>query len=397
MLARIAYVFVAVFAAILIWVHVRRHTVAVVYLDCNATVPMSDLALSVYKTAAKFANPASSYAPGRLANAYLESARAQLASMLGANRGRIVFTSGGSESNNSVIQSFSRYGRVLVSGSEHASVADVDVSTTDTIPVRGDGLVDIDALKHLVHGHSLVCVIFANNEVGTINDIRAVSDICRAAGVHCHVDAVQAVGKIRVDFDLLGADSYAVSAHKFGGPRGVGLTYFRIPGAAKSLIRGGKQENRLRAGTSNVAGVCSMAAALRESMPYVDAPRLHIREWVRSQLTAEGGTILGHADRCLPQTVSAAFDGIDSRELMHDLDAKRVVINVGSACSMGGRSRVLTNMGVSESLERGVIRVSWCGATPEHDVVRGVSVILRCVRDRKEGACVRSSKFSRGT
>jgi cysteine desulfurase len=354
-----------------------------IYLDHNATCPMSDRALLAYESASKFVNPASSYAPGKLANAHLESARTRLAEMLGARRGHIVFTSGGSESNNSVIQSFARTGRILVSGAEHASVMDVEKDVCDTIPVHGDGSVDIPALRRLVRGYVLVCVIYANNEVGTINDIPSIVSVCRSAGVHLHVDAVQAVGKLPVDFDTLGADSYSVSAHKFGGPRGVGLTYHRSVDRTKPFIRGGKQENKLRAGTSNVAGVVSMVAALEEYLALSEDPRLHLRDRVRSMVESGGGIVLGNLSACLPQTVSVAFPGLDSRRIMSELDARNVIINVGSACSMGSRSRVLANMGVDERLERGVMRISWGPRTGEDELMRGIEIILECVRSQK--------------
>jgi cysteine desulfurase len=355
-----------------------RHRVRcdVAYLDANATTPMLDVARTAYIDAtALYCNPASSYKMGRVANAMLESARSRIARAVGALRGTLVFTSGGSEGNNMVMRAYMEKGRLLVSAGEHASIARVDPSA-DRIPLTRAGKCDIAALGRALstQRYALVCVMLANNETGAINDVAAIAKLCAKMGVALHVDAVQAVGKIPVDFDGLGATTYTLSAHKFGGPRGFGAVYMRTP--IDALIRGGKQEGQLRAGTSNVAGAHSTAVALEAYMAASASAAPTMREqraWVVQSLKSAGAKVIGGG---LPQTVCACFPGRNSRDALKQLDERKVMVNVGSACSLGGRSEVLVAMGVPASWERGAIRVSWGPFTPWCQIRRGVSEIV---------------------
>jgi cysteine desulfurase len=365
--------------------HCDRHRQHEVYLDCNATTHMLDEAVAEYVRLSRSSNPASSYRSGVHAKIELENSRRKIADSIGANDGTLIFTSGGSESNNAVIRAFAKKGRILVTMGEHASVSEVEKSMTDFVPITHDGSVNEDALHRILRGgqnHVLLCIILANNEIGTLNPIGNIVTMCRelAPNIHVHVDAVQAIGKIPgLDLDEIGADSYSFSAHKFGGPRGFGGLYIRRnKSEIEPLIRGGKQEDLMRAGTSNTPSAVAATAALRI---YSSASAEHWdtmiaqRTFVRRELLRLGAKMLGHPTACLPQTVSACLPGTDSRSLLKVLDKRGVTINVGSACSMGGRSRVLDAMGIPFELERGAIRISWSPFTSWNDIRYGMSVI----------------------
>jgi cysteine desulfurase len=345
---------------------------------------MLDDAIREYVRLSRSANPASSYKSGVYARGELENARNAISELIGAMDGTMIFTSGGSESNNAVIRAFAKKGRILVTSGEHASVAEVERSMTDFVPIKHDGMVDENALERMLqHGnHVLLCIILANNEVGTLNPVKEIVRMCRNVSprIHVHVDAVQAIGKIPdLDLDDMGADSYSFSAHKFGGPRGFGGLYIRNnKSEIEPLIRGGKQEDLMRAGTSNTPSAVGTIAALRAYQMACDKhwnDMISQRSFIREQLTAMGGKILGHPVDCLPQTVSACFPGTDSRSLLKVLDKRGVTINVGSACSMGARSRVLDAMGVPLDWERGAIRISWGPFTSWSDIEYGISVL----------------------
>ncbi len=351
-----------------------------VFLDANSTTPMCAEARKALMQA-PFGNPSASYHAGRTAKQALEASRATLGALIGGRDGVLIFTSGGTEANSMVLKAADASGKIAVSAGEHASL--VDHPNVDIIPVQADGRVVLQPGQ--VRGYALVCVQLANNEIGSVNDIAAIAAVCHADGAWLHVDCVQALGKIVVAADEMGADSYSFAAHKVHGPRGVGALYVRSPHVLELLrqsrcrMGGGKQEFGVRAGTENVAGACAFAAAASYSCQAMNLAMPHtlgVREWVRGQVLRHGGVLLGHADQCLPQTVSFILPGVDSRELMHRCDALGVYFNTGSACSKGKRSRVLASMGIPPELERGAVRLSWTCDTPGRVVRLGTALLF---------------------
>ena len=234
-----------------------------VYLDYNASAPVWPEAADAADEALRAgANASSIHAPGRAARARIEEAREAVARLVGADPAGIVFTGGGTEANNQAIRR-SGAERVLVSAIEHESVLSAD-EEAEILPVTPRGVVDPEALDRALAADArpaLVAVMLANNETGVIQPVAQVAEIARRHGARVHCDAVQAVGKIAVDVAALGADSYALSAHKVGGPQGVGALVLRDPDSAGRLIHGGGQERGRRAGTENVAGIAGFGRA----------------------------------------------------------------------------------------------------------------------------------------
>ena len=348
-----------------------------VYLDYNASAPVwPGAAEAVAEAMRASANASSIHAPGRAARARVEEAREQLARLIGAEPSGIVFTGGGTEANNQAIRCAGA-GRVLVSAIEHESALSAD-ERAEHLPVTADGVIDLGALDLALAGDprpALVAVMLANNETGVVQPIPEVVAAARRHGARVHCDAVQAAGKIPVDVGELGADSYAVSAHKMGGPQGVGALVLRDPDAAGRLIHGGGQERGRRAGTENVAGIAGFGRAAEIVAGKLDAfARLAVQ---RDRMEAEirtldlGAWVAGEGAKRLPNTSMIAMPGCESAAQVIAMDLDGIAVSAGSACS-SGRVRppyVLDAMGVDEGVAMCAIRVSlgWQTAADEID------------------------------
>lgn len=325
------------------------------YLDHNATSPIRPVALdAVVEALQAGGNPSSVHRPGRAARARLDRARRQVAALVGALPGEVVFTSGGTEANNLALRGRSR---VLVSAIEHESVLKA-VADAERIPVDGNGLIDLAALERmLADGPALVSVMLANNETGVIQPIAEVVRLARAAGALVHCDAVQAAGKVPVDLHGLGVDYLSVSAHKLGGPGGVGALVVR-DGAPLATDRvGGGQESYRRAGTENVAGIAGFGAAAEASHDGLDVSAL--RDRIEASMP---GKVYGASAPRLPNTTCISMPGVKAETQVMALDLAGVAVSAGSACSSGkvARSAVLTAMGVDPAEAETAIRIS-CG------------------------------------
>ncbi|MFO1123708.1 MAG: cysteine desulfurase family protein [Hyphomicrobiales bacterium] len=312
-------------------------------------------------------NASSVHAEGRAARKLLDDARESVARVLGVLPQMLVFTSGGSESNTMAI-SGAPVSRLLVSAVEHPSVlesARQSDKSVEIIPVTGDGVIDLEALARMLPGApALVSVMLANNETGVIQPISRVAELAGAQGALLHVDAVQGLGKVPVNFGLLGADLMTVAAHKLGGPAGIGALVIRDGLVIDPLIHGGGQELRRRAGTENVAGAAGFAAA-------VDEKRLEIRV-LRDNLeqALEGAVIFGRSAERLPNTTCFAAPGMDAETLLMGFDLAGIAVSSGSACSSGkvARSHVLDAMGIAPEISRAAIRVSLGWTTTAEDI-----------------------------
>jgi cysteine desulfurase len=358
------------------------------YLDWNATAPLRPQARAAALAALdQGGNPSSIHAEGRAARHMLETAREQVAALVGADAGDVIFTSGATEANALALSpSWSRGGReapferLLVSAVEHASVAEGGRFGRDriaVIPVDGQGVVDRDALRRMVAGTpALVSVMLANNETGVIQPVSEVAAIVHEAGGLMHVDAVQAPGRIAIDFNELGADLLTLSAHKIGGPKGAGAlirrTGLHLP---DPLIRGGGQERGARGGTENVAGIAGFGAAAAEISAQLDQERAHLK---RLQDRLEAGLraatpdviIFGDQAERLPNTTCFTHPGLRAETAVIGFDLAGVAVSSGAACSSGKvqPSRVLAAMGVELSLAQGAIRVSSGYSTKEAEL-----------------------------
>ena len=328
---------------------------AYTYLDHNATSPMRPVALDAMVEALQTGgNPSSVHRPGRAARARIDRARKQVATLVGALPAEVVFTSGGTEANNLALRGHSR---VLVSAIEHESVLKA-VPDAERIPVDGNGVIDLAALERMLAGKpALVSVMIANNETGVIQPVAEVVRLARPAGVLVHCDAVQAAGKVPVDLHGLGVDYLSLSAHKLGGPTGVGALVVRdgAPFAADRV--GGGQESYRRAGTENVAGIAGFGAAAEASRDGLDV--MALRDRIETSLP---GKVYGAAAARLPNTTCLSMPGVKAETQVMALDLAGVAVSAGSACSSGKvtRSAVLTAMGVEASEAETAIRIS-CG------------------------------------
>ncbi|MCG8509288.1 MAG: cysteine desulfurase [Rhodospirillales bacterium] len=346
-----------------------------VYLDHNATTAVRPEAVeAVTRVLTSVGNPSSVHAFGRKARRVLEDARDAIAELTGAAGAEIVFTSGGTEANNlALIGNPGR--RVLVSSVEHPSVIDISMETI-RIPVDADGVVRLDALGDLLareSGPVLVSVMLANNETGVIQPVGRITEIAKSFGAMVHCDAVQAVGKVPVDMASLGVDMLSVSAHKIGGPQGVGALILAPGVRIEPRQHGGGQERRNRPGTENLPGIAGFGAAAatinagRGNMASTEAMRDRLEAELRR--TEPDLVIFGEKAPRLPNTSCLAVPGLASEMLVPALDLEGVAISAGSACSSGKvrASHVLVAMAAGE-VASGAIRVSFGWNSDDSDV-----------------------------
>ncbi len=349
-----------------------------IYLDYNATAPIRPEAREAVLRAFDLAgNPSSVHAFGRAARDVVETARKQVGELVGVVAGSVTFVSGGTEANALAIDSAVASGvkRLVVSAIEHDAVVETAAASgvsVAVLPVDAHGVADLSKLPGLLagEGRTLVCLMLANNETGVIQPVAEASAIVRAADGLLHVDAVQAGGKIAIDFTALGADTLALSAHKIGGPQGVGAL---VAGTRANVVRrqhGGGQERGRRAGTENVAGVAGFGAAAVAALR--DLPQAGDqgiwRDALAQRVKDAGGVVLGEGAERLPQTLCLAAEGFASQVQVMNLDLAGVMVSAGSACSSGKvkASRVVEAMGRTD-LAPFALRVSGGWASTEAD------------------------------
>ncbi|MEZ5827830.1 MAG: cysteine desulfurase family protein [Hyphomicrobiales bacterium] len=357
------------------------------YLDYNATAPLRpEVREAVADALALHGNPSSVHEEGRAARAAVEDARGKVASLIGARPEDVIFTSGGTEANALALAAQSGEAwHCYVSAVEHPSVLSggrFHPETTTVVPVTADGILDLSSLKEKLAKHKpggwrpLVSLMLANNETGALQPVTEAAEIVHDAGGLLHSDAVQAVGRVPLDIRALGADMVTLSAHKIGGPKGIGALVLREGATVEPLIKGGGQERRRRAGTENVPGIVGfgVAAALAAqdlaTMDRIAALRDALEEGVRA--SAPNAVILSAGVPRLPNTSCIAVPGAKAETLVIGLDLAGVAVSAGSACSSGKveASHVLAAMGLSPELAHGAIRVSLGFATENTDIQR---------------------------
>ncbi len=364
-------------------------TSAAAYLDYNAGAPPRPAVIEAMAAALEGpGNPSSVHAFGRAARRRVEDARAAVAALVGAPPERVLFTGSGSEANNLALLQAGP-GPVLVSAVEHDSVLRAATEGW-RIPVDGDGRVDLDALDALLDAaqkdaadkgaRALVSVMLANNETGVIQPVDAVARRARARGALVHCDAVQGAGRLALEPVAAVVDFLTLSAHKIGGPQGVGALVLGADAEIdRPMIVGGGQERGRRAGTENVAGIVGFGVAAREAAAEIaDQPRLAaLRDDLERRLKAidPGAAAFGAGAERLANTSCIAMPGVSSETQVMAFDLEGVAVSAGAACSSGkvGPSHVLRAMGVAEDLASCAIRVSLGAATEAADIDRLVA------------------------
>ncbi len=369
-----------------------------VYADNAATTKMRQCALEAYAETAErfFGNPSSLHSTGQAAQEQLSACRAAVAETLHCLPKEIYFTSGGSEADNQAIASAAAAGarkgkkRLISTAIEHHAVlhslerqkkAGFEV---DLLPVGTDGILELSTLeKALGDDVALVSVMTANNEIGTLQPVREIGALCKARGVLFHTDAVQAVGHLPVDVGELSCDYLALSAHKFGGPKGVGVLYARTGAPLTPLIEGGAQERGKRAGTEDLPAIAAMTAALREAvaqMPIVTPRVSALRDrLIRGLSTIPHSALNGDPVRRLAGNVSFCFEGIEGESLLLLLDEKGVCASSGSACTSGSLdpSHVLLAIGRVHDVAHGSLRLT----LGDHATEEEIDYIIEAVKE----------------
>lgn len=350
-----------------------------VYADHAATTQMSETAVAAMTEAMRtvWGNPSSLHTVGQEAKVALENAREEIAALLGATAKEITFTSGGSEADNQAIVSAAKLGaakgkkHIISTKFEHHAV----LHTLDKLAKEGyeitlldvheNGLVTPEQVKEAIRPDTaLVTIMYANNEIGTLQPIREIGAVCRAAGVLFHTDAVQAVGHIAIDVEKDNIDMLSLSAHKFRGPKGVGVLYARRGVRLSTLIEGGAQERGKRAGTENIPAIVGMAAALKEAVANLEANTAKVvplREKLITGLRKIPYSHLnGDRDRRVPGIVNFCFEGIEGESLLLLLDMRGIACSSGSACTSGSLdpSHVLLSLGIPHEVAHGSLRLS---------------------------------------
>ena len=347
-----------------------------IYLDHNATAPLRPEAAAALCRALEVTGNASSvHGYGRRARALIEDARERLAAFVGARPAELIFTSGGTEANNMALRGLAA-GRILVSAGEHDSVLNAVPGAT-RIPLGADGLVDLDALRELLAEGpepALVSVMLANNETGVIQPMARIVALAREGGALVHSDAVQAAGKIPLDFATLGVDLLSLSAHKLGGPPGVGALVIAEGARCDPLLRGGGQERRRRAGTENLPGIAGFAAAAAAAELDRFAALASLRDELERRLRAAAPEVkvYGAGSPRLPNTSCFGLPGLAAETQVMALDLAGVAVSAGAACSSGkvAPSHVLRAMGVDEAEAGAAIRVSLGWDSRAEDIER---------------------------
>lgn len=375
-----------------------------IYADNAATTRMSDAALEIMIRLLKeeYGNPSSLYSVGQRAKEVLEKAREDVANCINATPREIYFTSGGSEADNQAIRTAAAIGakdgkrHIISSAFEHHAVLHTlealkkEGYEVTYLDVHKDGLVRVDELKEAIRDDTcLVTIMYANNEIGTIQPIAEIGKICRERGVLFHSDAVQAIGHIPVDVIEDNVDMLSASAHKFNGPKGVGFLYVKKGILLKNLIEGGAQERGKRAGTENVAAIAAMAEALKEKAAVLDKVMSNISK-KRDKLIEglgriEHAALNGDATKRLPGNVSFCFEGIEGESLLLLLDDKGIMASSGSACTSGSLdpSHVLLAIGRVHDVAHGSLRLSIDDTISDEDIdsiIQAVEEVVQYLR-----------------
>jgi cysteine desulfurase len=384
----------------------------VIFLDAAATTPVRREVLDAmwpYLTGS-FGNPSSHHTLGEAAAAALAGARAAVAGVLGCRQGEVVFTSGGTEADNLAVKGIAlarqaanpELNRVVISAVEHPAVEEsarflerYHGFVVDVVPVDATGRVTPDALAGMLRPETaLVSIMYANNEVGTIQPIAALAELAHRHGIPFHTDAVQAAGWLPLDTKALGVDAMSISGHKLGAPKGCGMLFVRSRTRLEPVIHGGGQERGRRSGTENVAGAVGLATALtlaRDRQPEQQARVAALRDRFIGAVMAAvpDAALTGHPTERLPSVASFCFPGTSGESLLLELERQGVVCSSGSACAAGSDapSPVLTALGISAEVAQTAVRFSFDASVTREDLDLAADAVRSAVaRVRNLGA-----------
>lgn len=376
-----------------------------IYLDHNATTPLHpevlEAMLPYYKEA--FGNPSTIYSFGQETRKATDEARETVANLIGASPEEIIFTSGGTEADNLALKgvpaALEKKGKHIITSSiEHHAV----LSTlkylekrgyqVSFLPVDEHGWLDPGEVEEAITSQTvLISVMYANNEVGTIEPISEIGEIAQKAGIYLHTDAVQTIGKIKVNVDDLKVDLLSLSAHKFYGPKGVGALYVRKGTRIYPLLHGGYQERRRRAGTENVAGIVGLGKAAEiapKEMVQQSRRESNLRDRLEKMIRENINhcQLNGHPTQRLPNTLNISFEFIEGESLILNLDLKGIAASTGSACTSGSLepSHVLMAMGVAPEIAQGSIRFSLGRDNRKEDIDYTVENLVEIVTRLRE-------------
>ena len=376
-----------------------------VYADNAATTKMSQVAINAMLPYFDkvYGNPSSLHSVGQEAKEALDAARQTVADCLGCEPREIIFTSGGSEADNQAILSAARFGarkgkkHIISTAFEHHAVLhtlqrlEKEGYEVTYLDVKNNHNITAQQVKDAIREDTcLVTVMYANNEIGSVLPIAEIGAICKEAGVPFHTDAVQAVGHIHINVKEQNIDMLSLSAHKFHGPKGVGALYVRRGFPLVNVIEGGAQERGKRAGTENIAGICGMAAAMKDACDHIDEnmPRVTaMRDKLIAGLSQIPHSALnGDAQNRLPGNVSFCFEGIEGESLLLLLDMKGVCASSGSACTSGSLdpSHVLLAIGRVHDVAHGSLRLSLSEYNTEEEVDHILAVVPRVVQQLRD-------------
>lgn len=367
----------------------------IVYADNAATTQMSEKAVEAMYSflQEEYANASQPYAFARVPKKALKQARETIAECIGAaDSNEIIFTSCGTESDNWVIENaVLQHRNIHTSVIEHHAIlnscafAESLGARVNYVPVDCYGVVNLDDLRDNLSAGDLVSVMFANNEIGTIEPIKEIAKISHEKDCFFHTDAVQAVGHVPINVQDLGIDLMSASAHKFNGPKGIGFLYKRNGIELSPLIYGGSQEKGLRAGTENVAAIVAMAVALKENVSQLEKNIQHIKH-LQSLLLQQlsGGNIAFHrngAANHIPGNISLSFPNADGEAILHRLDFLGICVSTGSACDSKNTqvSHVLKAVGLEDSLAKGTIRITLGKNNTEWDIRKIAAALKRVI------------------
>ena len=375
-----------------------------IYLDNAATTKMSDTAIKAMIPYMNeiYGNPSSLHSVGQEANEALQNARERIAKILGCEPREITFTSGGSEADNQAIISAARFGEregkkhIVSTAFEHHAVLhtleklEKEGFEVTLLDVHENGLVIAEQVREAIRDDTcLVSVMYANNEIGTIQPISEIGEVCRERGVIFHTDAVQAVGHLHINVKDQNIDMLSLSAHKFHGPKGVGVLYTRKGIPLTTLIEGGAQERGKRAGTENIPAIIGMAAALEEAHAKIDESAVKLtalRDKLIVGLSEIPHSVLnGDYEYRLPSNVSFCFEGIEGESLLLLLDDKGICASSGSACTSGSLdpSHVLLAIGRVHDIAHGSLRLSLSEENTEEEIdytIKAVKEVVEYLR-----------------
>lgn len=347
-----------------------------IYLDHNATTTIKPEVIELVTTIMReTGNGSSTHCAGQGASMHIERAREQIATAVNTRPAQVIFTSCATESMNTILKTFKSQ-RLLASAIEHAAILDCGHAELETIPVTTDGVIDLEQFEAMLKSSpvALVNIMMVNNETGVIQPVKKCVELAHQYNALIHVDAVQALGKIPVDFKDIGADYMSFSAHKVGGPQGVGCFVFAAQKPIRPLLVGGKQEKRQRAGTSNVAGIAGMGLATELAVKHMTRYN-ELAQWrneIETQITRQINSIFINGQNAprVGNTISLTCPDVTNTVQMLNLDLEKICVSQGSACSSGiaKPSHVLTAMGLSDNDALATLRISMGWNTTREDV-----------------------------